>query len=159
MTTATTWRDTGAHCGFSEPSLPGGGPAGMRNGMLWGNAIVLNNETLSASPRMAQNVLVPGALTTTWTISTWTPDKSVTITRMQAQAKKAPSGSHTNAVIQTSDRVKGINLMIATAANDSGAISQTYSGGTPITISIQTAASGCSTPPADVNITLQYKMQ
>lgn len=37
------------------------------------------------------------------------------------------------------------------AANDSGAITQNYSASASLTVSVQIAASGCTTSPADVN--------
>ena len=43
--------------------------------------------------------------------------------------------------------------------DDSGAIVQNYATGATITISVQTAAAGCTTSPADVNIVVQYRMQ
>jgi hypothetical protein len=121
--------------------------------------LALNGETLSASPRGEQNVFLPGALTSTWTGSTWTPDKAVTVTRLQVQAKTAPSGCTTNAVVRLTDGTTPVNLTIAAAANDSGAIAQNYSAGASLAIAVQTAAAGCTTSPADANVVVQYRMQ
>jgi hypothetical protein len=121
--------------------------------------MALNGETLSASPRGEQNVFLPGALTSTWTGSTWTPDKGVTITRVQVQAKTAPSGCATNAIVRLTDGATPVNLTIAAAANDSGAVAQNYAAGASLTIAVQTAAAGCATSPADANVTVQYRMQ
>ncbi|HEY4815982.1 MAG TPA: hypothetical protein VIH67_01030, partial [Candidatus Acidoferrum sp.] len=121
--------------------------------------MALNGETLSASPRGEQNVFLPGALTSTWTGSTWTPDKAVTVTRVQVQAKTAPSGCTTNAIVRLTDGTTPVNVTIAAAANDSGAISQNYAAGTSLTVAVQTAAAGCATSPADANVIVQYRMQ
>jgi hypothetical protein len=121
--------------------------------------VALNGETLSASPRGQQNVFLPGALTSTWTGATWTPDKAVTVTRLQVQAKTAPSGCATNAVVRFTDGTTPINLTITAAANDSGAITQNYAAGTSLTVAVQTVAAGCTTSPADVNVVVQYRMQ
>lgn len=121
-------------------------------------AISINNETVSAAPRFEQNVFLSGALTSTWIASTWTPEKTVTLTRIQIQAKTAPSGCSTNAVVQVTDGTNAVKLAVTSAANDSGAVSQTYTAGTPLTISVLTAASGCTMAPADANVTLQYRM-
>jgi hypothetical protein len=121
--------------------------------------MALNGETLSASPRGEQNVFLPGALTSTWTGSTWTPDKGVTITRVQVQAKTAPSGCATNAIVRLTDGATPVNLTITAAANDSGAVAQNYAAGASLTIAVQTAAAGCATSPADANVTVQYRMQ
>ena len=121
--------------------------------------MALNGESLSASPRGEQNVFLPGALTSTWTGATWTPDKAVTITRVQVQAKTAPSGCTTNAIVRFTDGTSPVNVTIAAAANDSGAIAQNYAAGSSLTLAVQTAASGCTTSPADANVVVQYRMQ
>jgi len=121
--------------------------------------LALSGETLSASPRGEQNIFLPGALTSTWTGATWTPDKAVTITRVQVQAKTAPSGCATNAIVRLTDGATPVNLTIAAAANDSGPIAQNYSAGASLTIAVQTAAAGCTTSPADANVVVQYRMQ
>ena len=73
----------------------------------------------------------------------------------------APTGCNTNAVIQLSDgTVGGTRLLsIASAANDSGAISVNYAAGVPITIGVSTKMVGCNTRPQDANVTVQYKGQ
>jgi hypothetical protein len=121
--------------------------------------MALGGESLSTSPRGEQNVFLPGALTSTWTGSTWTPDKAVTVTRLQVQAKTAPSGCTTSAVVRLTDGTTPVNLTIAAAANDSGAIAQNYAAGASLTIAVQTAAAGCTTSPADANVVVQYRMQ
>jgi len=52
-----------------------------------------------------------------------------------------------------------VNVTISAAANDSGSISQNYAAGATLTLSVQTAAAGCGTSPADANVTIQYRMQ
>ena len=121
--------------------------------------MALGGESLSASPRGEQSVFLPGALTSTWTGSTWTPDKAVTVTRLQVQAKTAPSGCTTNAIVRLTDGTTPVNLTIAAAANDSGSIAQNYAAGSSLTIAVQTAAAGCTTSPADANVIVQYRMQ
>jgi len=116
-------------------------------------------ETFTASPRSEQNVFLPGALTSVWTGSTWTTDKSITVTRVQVQAKTAPAGCTTSAVVRLTDGTTPVNLTISAAANDSGAISQNYPAGSTLQILVQTAAAGCTTSPADANVTVQYRMQ
>jgi hypothetical protein len=119
----------------------------------------LGTETFSASPRSEQNVFLPGALTSTWTAATWTTDKAVTITRVQVQAKTVPAGCATNAVVRLTDGTTPVNVTISAAANDSGAISQNYAAASSLQILVQTAAAGCTTSPADANVTVQYRMQ
>jgi len=121
--------------------------------------IAIGTETMSASPRGPFNVFFPGALTSKWTGESWTLDKAITVTRIQAQAKTAPAGCTTNAVIRVTDGTTPVNLKVAAAANDSGAISQNYAAGATLTVSVQTAAAGCTTSPSDANAVIQYKMQ
>jgi hypothetical protein len=121
--------------------------------------IAFGTETVSASPRGVQSVFLPGALTSTWTGSTWTLDKAVTVTRIQVQAKTAPAGCSTNAVIRLTDGTSPVNLSVAAAANDSGPIIQNYAAGASLTVAVQTAAAGCTTNPADANVLVQYRMQ
>ena len=121
--------------------------------------VAFGTESFTASPRGEQNVFLPGALTSTWTGSTWTNDKAVTITRIQVQAKTAPAGCTTNAIVRLTDGTTPVNLTISAAANDSGAISQNYAAGSSLQVLVQTAAAGCTTSPADANIVVQYKMQ
>ncbi len=83
----------------------------------------------------------------------------VTVTRVQVQAKTAPSGCTTNAIVRLTDGTTPVNLTIAAAANDSGAIAQNYAAGASLTIAVQTAAAGCATSPADANVVVQYRMQ
>ncbi len=118
-----------------------------------------NTESFNNSPRAEQNVFLPGALTSTWTGATWTTDKAVTITRIQVQAKTAPAGCTTNAVVRLTDGTTPVNVTISAAANDSGAIAQNYAAGASLTVAVQTAAAGCTTSPADANVVVQYRMQ
>jgi hypothetical protein len=121
--------------------------------------VAFGSESFTASPRGEQNVFLPGALTATWTGSTWTLDKAVTITRVQVQTKTAPSGCSTNAVVQLTNGTTPINVTISAVANDSGPITQNYAAAASLTISVQTAAAGCTTSPADANVVVQYRMQ
>lgn len=91
--------------------------------------------------------------------STFTPDNAITVTRIQAQLGGAPQPCVLNAVISISDGTPGgtQSLAITGTANDSGPISQSYAAGTPILLSVSTAA-GCSAPSA-TNVVVQYKGQ
>jgi len=72
--------------------------------------VTINGEAITASPRAEQNIFLPGALTTTWTGATWTLDKALTVTRVQAQAKTGPAGCTTNAVVRVTDGTTPINV-------------------------------------------------
>jgi len=121
--------------------------------------VAFGSEIFTASPRGGQNVFLPGALTATWTGSTWTLDKAVTVTRVQVQVKTAPSGCTTNAVVRLTDGTSPVNITISAAANDSGPITQNFTAAASLTLAVQTAAAGCTTSPADANVVVQYRMQ
>ena len=123
------------------------------------SGLAIGAEAVSASPRGPFTTFFPGSLNSAWTGESWTLDKAIIVTRVQAQAKTAPSGCSTNAVLRVTDGTTPVNLTIAAAANDSGAMTQNYAAGATLTISVQTAASGCTTSPADANTVIQYKMR
>jgi hypothetical protein len=148
-----------ALCTSNTPYSNQAGSSLLSSGGVATYKIRIGSEALTALPRGEQNIFLPGALTTTWTGSTWTPDKAVTVTRLQVQAKTGPSGCTTNAVVRLTDGANPVNVTISAAANDSGSIAQNYAAGTPLTLSVQTAAAGCTTSPADANVTIQYRMQ
>jgi hypothetical protein len=146
-------------CGGTPPTVTTAASSAVNATAVAAPKLLLNGEFTGSVARSEQNIFLPGALTSTWTASTWTPDKAVTITRMQVQAKTAPAGCTTNAVVQLTDGTTPVNVTIATGANDSGALTQNYAAGATVTVSVQTAAAGCTTAPADANVTVQYRMQ
>jgi hypothetical protein len=146
-------------CGNSQSGVNTAGSQSFSNSEIVGLKFRINSEAFTAAPRILQDVVFPGALTSTWAGITWTPDKAIIITRMQASAKTAPITCAPNAVIRLSDGTTNVNLTVAAASNDSGVISQAYAAGTPLTVSVQTAAAGCRTSPADLNVMIQYRMQ
>jgi hypothetical protein len=118
----------------------------------------LSDPAFTNSPRAVYHAFIP-ALTSASTDATLTLDKGVTVTRVQAQAITAPSGCSTNAIVRVTDGTTPVNVTLSAAANDSGAITQNYASGAALTISVSTAASGCTTSPANVNVEVQYRMQ
>jgi hypothetical protein len=151
---------------FYSASVPGtntGASTSLSSAGLATPQITLANsgfsEAFTASPRSEQNLFLPGALTSTWTGATWTADRAVTVTRIQVQAKTAPAGCTTNAIVRLTDGTTPVNVTISAAANDSGVISQNYATGSSLQVLVQTAAAGCTTSPADANVTIQYRMQ
>jgi len=156
----TQWVDTFSFtCGNSVPNVASAGSSILSSNGVSSYRFTLNGEPFTASPRGPLNVFFPGALTSTWTGETWTLDKAITVTRVQVQAKAAPSGCATNAVVRLTDGTTAQDVTISAAANDSGAITKNYAAGAVLTLSVQTAAAGCATAPADANAVVQFKMQ
>jgi hypothetical protein len=121
--------------------------------------MAIGGETISASPRMVWDVAIPISLTSTNTAATWTPDKAITVTRMQVQVLTPPSLCSPNAVIQLTDGINPKTVTVTAAVNDSGAVTQDFAAGTPLIVGVSTAAAGCSANPANAVITVQYRMQ
>lgn len=156
----TQWVDTfGFGCGQSAPSIASAGSSILSSSGISTYHFNLNGEVLTASPRGPFTAFLPGSLTSTWTAQTWTLDKAITVTRVQVQAKTAPAGCATNAVVRLSNGSTTQDVTVSAAANDSGAITKNYSAGSVLALSVQTAAAGCTTTPADANAVVQYKMQ
>ncbi len=131
-----------------------GGTVRGQSGFVAGTS----DPAFTNSPRGVYHAFLP-ALTSTATGATLTLDRGVTVTRVQAQAITAPSGCTTNAVVRVTDGTTPVNVTVSAAANDSGAITQNYAAGAALTIGVSTAAAGCTTSPASVNVEVQYRMQ
>ena len=76
-------------CGPSQPMVNTTGVTSVSPNGVTSSKFKIGMEAWSAAPRGEQNIFLPGALSTTWTGSSWTLDKGVTITRVQVQAKTA----------------------------------------------------------------------
>ena len=80
---------------------------------------------------------------------------------MQIVCGTAGAGQTTAAVIRVGDLASNnIDTTIANATTtfDSGAVTNAFSGGTAIAIRVNLASVG-GTPPANCNVTAQYRMQ
>jgi hypothetical protein len=101
---------------------------------------------------------LPGNVTSTWTGCQFTPKKAITVVATELAAKTAPVTCAPNAVIRVTDATNNLDttLNAATVTNNS---SQAFAASVAIQVKVQTAAAGCGTSPADVNVTVQYKMQ
>jgi hypothetical protein len=98
------------------------------------------------------------------TASTFTLDRGIHLTRIQAQAMVAPVRCTVNAVLTLTDGTTGgtTTLTIKSAANDSGHISRSYAAGTVLSLKVSTAARCSGTgaqSPAHVSVVAQYAAQ
>src|SRR5262249_38070585 len=110
----TSYADTFSFsCGASPPTTDTAFLSGITSAGMSTGSVSINGEAMTASPRSEQNIFLPGALSSTWTGATWTLDKALTITRVQAQAKTAPSGCSTNAIVRVTDGTTPINVTIS----------------------------------------------
>jgi hypothetical protein len=102
---------------------------------------------------------MPGALDGVSTAMTWTPDRPVTITRVQAQLRNAPLGCAGTARIRVTNGGSFVELPLTAAANDTGVQSQPFAAGLPLTVALHQPAAGCAQMPTDANVVVQYRMQ
>jgi hypothetical protein len=123
--------------------------------LAWPASISVNGETFNSAARSVITAFLPGNLTTTWTAGTWALSKPIIATSVRVQVKTAPVGCSPNAVVRIGDGVTNVDTPIV-AAVSGGASAQFWGGGT-LTISVLTAAAGCSTPPADANLIMEYR--
>lgn len=91
-------------------------------------------------------------------VGTVTPGNNIRVTRMEAQAQITPNGCTANAVLRLTDEspTDTVELPIAAATNDSGAISVDFSAGKPMRLSFL-PPTRCKTPPASINVVVQYE--
>ena len=117
-----------------------------------------------ASPRLSNTSATfggfyPGPLTSTWVggLGSYYATNTVTVTAIAAYAKTAPVGCSPNAVVRVGDFDGNYyDLTIAWGTNHAeGSLISAVVG--YIQVSLHTAAAGCSTPPADMNVTVSFK--
>lgn len=109
-----------------------------------------------AGVRSTFGAILPGPVSSAWTAAQFTPDRAVTITRIQALAKTAPSCT-TPPRLRVSNGGTSVDLSISAAANDSGSISTDFAAG--VVIGVSTVVGACTVLPADVNVIVQYAMK
>jgi len=104
------------------------------------------------------NTYVPFSLPNTSVVATLTPANAITVTRIEAQALIAPSACKSNLVLRLSDgTVAGTtSLPVGAAQNDSGVLTLAYAAAAPVQLTV-VPPTGCNTPPASINVVVQYQ--
>jgi hypothetical protein len=101
------------------------------------------------------------SVTTRLTVSTFTPDVPIVVTRIQAQAINAPRGCTVAAVPSLND-LAAQGVAVAASANDSGPQAWSFPAGQPLRLTVAQVPS-CSgkqaAAPSNVNVVVQYKLQ
>jgi hypothetical protein len=150
-----------AACGSSAGTVPAGGPTILNASGIYTPKVTIGSETTSSAPRGSHNALIPAFTVTTSSSARVTLDKAITVTRFQIVLATAPAGCSTQAVVQVTDGTTPVSITFAngTSIYDSGAVTQNYAAGANLDIKVSTAAAGCTTNPANGNVTVQYRMQ
>ncbi len=94
-------------------------------------------------------------LTHEYTVSTFTPNEDVVVTRVQGQLEVPGQACAANPVIAVSNSTSSLTLTLATLANDTGPVKTSFVAGIPITVSVYSPAA-CSFPPVWANVVVQY---
>ncbi len=130
-----------------------------------------DSDTNPHSERATFGTFLPGTLGSTWEGSSWTLDKAITVTRMEARAKTplgAGSSCTTSPVIRVwNGGATSQTLTIGGTGTyfDTGAISVDFAASDTLTTGVSVAASGCTLsgnpvdPPKDVNVIVQYRLK
>ena len=140
------------------------GPANLANvtasGTISAAAISTGGDSFANTPRVAWGSFLPGALSTTWTAAQFTLKKAINVVQIDLRAKTAPAGCTTFPVVQITDGTTPINVTLNSASvAQSVAGGQNYAVNATVLVKVSTAGAGCTTNAADVNVTVQYKMQ
>ena len=118
----------------------------------------IDGQKLDAPPIATFSAFLPGALSTSYTASTFTPDYGIVVTRVEITLKTASQGCSSSPVISllgTNDLDVSVPLPLV----DSGPVNVPMDAGTPVQILLSTPAQGCSIPPQDANVVVHYQMQ
>ena len=122
------------------------------------NKATIGGETISAVPEGVFNAFLPGALASSYTAATFSPEHDIFVERIVVTSKTVPQGCASNAVV----RVSGTQIwdsVIASSLTDSGPLNLSMQQGSSIQILLQTPAQGCGVAPQDANVAVQYRMQ
>jgi hypothetical protein len=92
----------------------------------------------------------PLSISSTTTISDFTPSGNVTLTRIQGRVVTAPSGCNTQLRVQVTDGTQTATLPIASASNDSGPLAVPFNAGVPLRITLLPQA-GCDNIPSETD--------
>lgn len=127
------------------------------------NSMGLNADAgSSSSPRMTWSGFLPAPVNVQ-SFGLLVPDRAITITRLTGSVLPPPTGCATFPVYSAFDNTTLTSLVSVTPTTgsilDSGAVSVNVPAGHSLVFRVTTAASGCATNPANLSLTMEYKMQ
>jgi hypothetical protein len=126
---------------------------------VYTQALALGNgvETMTNNPRMTWSILIPTVTAAAVNWARIVPDKAITVTSVSVVTQTNAAGCTTSPQFGLSGAT--VTLPNGTATADSGALSVNFAAGSAISIGVQNVDAGCTTQPANVGVTVQYKMQ
>lgn len=122
------------------------------------NKATIGGEVISAVPEAVFSAFLPGALDSSYTAATFSPQRGVIVERMIVTLKTMPQGCASNAVVRVAG-TRSWDAVIASTLTDSGPVNLPMDLGASIQVILQTPAQGCGVAPRDANVTIQYRMQ
>jgi hypothetical protein len=127
------------------------------------NSTGLNGDAGSkSSPRMTWSGFLPTPVNVQ-SFGLLVPDRAITITRLTGSVLPLPAGCATFPIYSAFDASTATILVSVTpskaATLDSGAVSINVPADRPLLFRVTTGASGCTTNPANLSLTMEYKMQ
>ena len=122
------------------------------------NKATIGGETISSAPQAVFHAFLPGALDSSYTAATFSPEHGVIVERVVVTVKTIPQSCASNAVVRVSG-TKTWDSVIASSLTDSGPLNLPMDRGASIQVLLQTPAQGCGVAPQDANVAVQYRMQ
>lgn len=122
------------------------------------DSATIDGQTLNSVPIALYSAFLPGPLNGQYIAATFTPPSGIVVTRIEVALKTGPQTCFQNAVVG----ISGSNtwdVILASPTSDSGPISLSLNGGTPVQLLLETPAQGCVVLPQDANVEVQYRMQ
>jgi hypothetical protein len=138
-----------------------GNATGVGNvgGELRAAKVTVNGDTsYTSAPRFTLGGFIAG-MNTGFNVSQTTPDRAITLTRIEAVATVITACT-VNPTITVTNGTNTATLTLTTGAAkwDSGAISTAFAAGAPINI-VSATTGTCTTAPVNINVTAEFKMQ
>lgn len=118
-----------------------------------------SDASMTAAPRSIFSAFAPSFTTAGTVLAIWVPDRSIVVTRLEAQLQQAGVGCTSQPALNLTDGSHNVALPIVGLTSDSGAINQAISAGATVQLTLSQVPVGCTTPPANANIEIQYRMQ
>ncbi|HTS38900.1 MAG TPA: DNRLRE domain-containing protein [Candidatus Solibacter sp.] len=114
-----------------------------------------------ANSRMLFPSFFPGNLSGSWIGNQFVLDQAITVLRIAATVKTPTASGCPAAVFRFTDGSKGQDLALTPGQfwSDTGPIVMTFAAGAQLQASLRTGSSCVSTPGADANLLIEYKMQ
>lgn len=105
------------------------------------------------------STFLAGPLTKVFTAGRFTPDESLTVTRIEVAIDTAPDRCRTIASIRITDGTTAgtYTLPVSGTTVDSGPLALDFSAGRRIDVGVNVAAAGCRTSPTNANVVVQYR--